>query len=163
MITQEDIDAFTPMSEEECLKEFILTFKASLDVRLWYKLIKEEYAELQAETFGTVEHLKEVADLMYVLKGFDVVTPYFLNEIVSDHELDEMDTFIEEANDLVSTAEEYYSSSTVYDAFLYVHDSNMSKLDDDGNPIFREDGKIMKGPNYRAPDLSYLINRKNTK
>lgn len=34
-----------------------------------------------------------------------------------------------------------------------VHESNMSKLVD-GRPILREDGKVLKGPNYRAPDMS---------
>jgi predicted HAD superfamily Cof-like phosphohydrolase len=38
-----------------------------------------------------------------------------------------------------------------------VHESNMSKLDPDGNPIFNEKGKVMKGPGYRAPDLSGLV------
>ena len=38
-----------------------------------------------------------------------------------------------------------------------VHQSNMSKLDEDGNPIYREDGKVLKGPNYKPPDLSDLI------
>ena len=43
------------------------------------------------------------------------------------------------------------------DAFLRVFESNMSKLDDDGKPVFREDGKVLKGPNYFPPDLSDLI------
>ena len=38
-----------------------------------------------------------------------------------------------------------------------VHQSNMSKLDDEGNPIYREDGKVLKGPNYKPPDLSDLV------
>ena len=38
-----------------------------------------------------------------------------------------------------------------------VHQSNMSKLDEDGNPIYREDGKVLKGPNYKPPDLSDLV------
>jgi hypothetical protein len=33
----------------------------------------------------------------------------------------------------------------------------MSKLDDDGKPIYREDGKVLKGPNYVPPDLSDLV------
>jgi len=45
----------------------------------------------------------------------------------------------------------------VFDAFQLVHQSNMSKLGTDGKPIFREDGKVLKGPNYRAPDLSGLV------
>jgi predicted HAD superfamily Cof-like phosphohydrolase len=39
-------------------------------------------------------------------------------------------------------------------AFDLVHQSNMSKLDDDGKPIYREDGKVLKSHNYRPPDLT---------
>ena len=38
-----------------------------------------------------------------------------------------------------------------------VHASNMSKVDDDGNPVFNTFGKVMKGPNYREPDLDNLV------
>jgi predicted HAD superfamily Cof-like phosphohydrolase len=43
------------------------------------------------------------------------------------------------------------------EAFKLVHASNMSKLDKDGRPILREDGKVLKGPNYFEPDLTTLI------
>lgn len=43
------------------------------------------------------------------------------------------------------------------EAVRRVHASNMSKLGEDGKPIFREDGKVMKGPNYEAPDLKDLV------
>ncbi len=43
------------------------------------------------------------------------------------------------------------------DCFQEVHFSNMSKLGDDGKPIYREDGKVMKGPRYYAPDLKEAI------
>ena len=39
-----------------------------------------------------------------------------------------------------------------------VHASNMSKLGADGKPIYREDGKILKGPNYCPPNLAPLLN-----
>lgn len=42
-------------------------------------------------------------------------------------------------------------------AFDEVHKSNMSKLDDNGKPVKRADGKVLKGPNYKEPDLSFLI------
>ena len=42
--------------------------------------------------------------------------------------------------------------------FDEVQNSNMSKLGKDGNPIYNESGKIMKGPNYFKPDLSKFIN-----
>ena len=43
--------------------------------------------------------------------------------------------------------------------FREVHVSNMSKLGEDGNPIYREDGKVMKGPNFRLPDLKNIIEK----
>ncbi len=47
-------------------------------------------------------------------------------------------------------------------AFDEVHASNMSKLGEDGKPIRREgDGKVLKGPNYWAPDLSKFIAKKD--
>lgn len=42
-------------------------------------------------------------------------------------------------------------------AFMEVHKSNMSKLGDDGKPIYREDGKVLKGPNYVPPDMTKYI------
>ena len=42
--------------------------------------------------------------------------------------------------------------------FNEVQNSNMSKLDSNGKPIFNADGKVMKGPNYFKPDLSKFIN-----
>ena len=41
--------------------------------------------------------------------------------------------------------------------FNEVHNSNMSKLDKDGKPIYREDGKILKGPNYFKPNIKEII------
>ena len=41
--------------------------------------------------------------------------------------------------------------------FEEVQNSNMSKLDDNGKPIYNEAGKVMKGPNYFKPDLSKFL------
>ena len=41
--------------------------------------------------------------------------------------------------------------------FDEVQNSNMSKLDNDGKPIYNENGKVMKGPNYFKPNLSKFI------
>lgn len=43
------------------------------------------------------------------------------------------------------------------EVFERVHRSNMSKLGDDGKPIYREDGKVLKGPNYEKPNLDDLF------
>ena len=42
--------------------------------------------------------------------------------------------------------------------FAEVQSSNMSKLGEDGKPIYNEAGKVMKGPNYYKPDLSKYLN-----
>ena len=42
--------------------------------------------------------------------------------------------------------------------FDEVQNSNMSKLNEDGKPIYNEHGKVMKGPNYFKPDLSKFVN-----
>ena len=41
--------------------------------------------------------------------------------------------------------------------FDEVQNSNMSKLDENGKPIYNEHGKVMKGPNYFKPDLSKFV------
>ena len=42
-------------------------------------------------------------------------------------------------------------------AMTLVFESNMSKLDEQGKPIFRSDGKVLKGPNYQPPDLASCV------
>ena len=44
-------------------------------------------------------------------------------------------------------------------AMQLVFESNLSKLDEQGKPIYREDGKVLKGPNYAPPDLSACLPR----
>ena len=43
------------------------------------------------------------------------------------------------------------------EAMHRVHESNMSKLGEDGKPIYRDDGKVLKGPNYAPPNLEDLV------
>ncbi len=45
----------------------------------------------------------------------------------------------------------------IEDIFEEIQKSNMSKLGSDGEPIYREDGKIMKGPSYFKPDIKKII------
>jgi predicted HAD superfamily Cof-like phosphohydrolase len=41
--------------------------------------------------------------------------------------------------------------------FEEVHNSNLSKLGNDGRPVYRDDGKVVKGPNYMAPDMRKIV------
>ena len=66
---------------------------------------------------------------------------------------------LKELADLVYVCYQYAESQGWFldEALDRVHKSNMYKLDDDGNPIYREDGKVLKGPNYKPPNLSDLF------
>ena len=44
--------------------------------------------------------------------------------------------------------------------FKEIHASNMSKLGEDGKPIYREDGKVLKGPNYFRPNIAKYLDDK---
>ena len=45
------------------------------------------------------------------------------------------------------------------EVFEEIQRSNMSKLGSDGKPIYREDGKVLKGPNYFKPDIAKILNQ----
>ena len=58
---------------------------------------------------------------------------------------------------LIGTAIEFGLADKLSAMFDEVHKSNMSKLGEDGKPIYREDGKVMKGPNYKKPNLIDIV------
>lgn len=49
------------------------------------------------------------------------------------------------------------------EVFEAVHRSNMSKLDENGNVLYREDGKVLKGPNYEPPNIQEILDRATTR
>jgi len=55
---------------------------------------------------------------------------------------------------LCGTIIEHGMQDIIEPVFDEIQKSNMSKLGEDGNPIFREDGKVMKGPNYFKPNFT---------
>jgi len=66
---------------------------------------------------------------------------------------------LKELADLVYVCYQYAENMGWFldEALDRVHKSNMSKLGKDGNPIYREDGKVLKGPNYAPPNLEDLF------
>lgn len=76
-------------------------------------------------------------------------------------------------NDLVETADalgdmlyilcgtiiEHGMQHKIDEVFKEIQKSNMSKLGEDGKPIYREDGKVMKGPNYFKPNIKAILNQ----
>ena len=66
---------------------------------------------------------------------------------------------LKELADLVYVCYQYAENMGWFldEALDRVHQSNMSKLGRDGKPIYRDDGKVLKGPNYEPPTLTDLI------
>lgn len=58
---------------------------------------------------------------------------------------------------LCGTIIEHGLQHKIEEVFDEIQRSNMSKLGEDGKPIYREDGKVMKGPNYFTPDFSKIL------
>jgi predicted HAD superfamily Cof-like phosphohydrolase len=58
---------------------------------------------------------------------------------------------------LCGTIIEHGLQHKIEEVFNEIQRSNMSKLDANGKPIYREDGKVMKGPNYFKPDFTKIL------
>lgn len=58
---------------------------------------------------------------------------------------------------LCGTILEHGLQHKIEDVFDEIQRSNMSKLGEDGKPIYREDGKVMKGPNYFKPNFEKIL------
>lgn len=159
MISQDDMDAMKPQMPHEKVGDFIRAFNGSLDPRLWVSLIDEELEELAAEKLGTAEHLKELCDLLYVATGLALTAVEHIGMLMPDAERDAVVRQQGKVSRTLDSCLEYYGEETFSKAFSRVHESNMSKLGPDGKPVLREDGKVMKGPNYKKPDLSDLVRR----
>ena len=134
---------------EQALSEFMDKFEASRDPKLWEKLIEEESSEV-LQAFADL--LKEVCDMIYVTQGFlKVNTDENYNMPPS------LDMKMRRCYAILEVVEYIVGPENAGEAFRRVHASNMSKLGSDGKPIRRSDGKIIKGPNYKAPDLIDLV------
>lgn len=160
------LSADATIAEAEALSEFYRTFDASLDLRTWITLCEEEADEV---TEAIVEYnedpsdktmealLKELADFRYVIVGYMALVANHTFSLLSEQTMARVMIIDQAAEEIIENNPVDFSSETLLMAFFRVHSSNMSKLGEDGKPIRREDGKILKGPNYKAPDLSDLI------
>jgi len=126
------------------VREFNEAFENPKDHVLWRKLIREETAEV-AQAAAAL--LKEFCDLTYVLEGAQ-----WAGVDLKDLEPETLANI----SVLFRLYGKSFSPKQFEEAFKRVHTSNMSKLVD-GKPMRREDGKVLKGPNYQAPDLLDII------
>ena len=58
---------------------------------------------------------------------------------------------------LLGTILKHGMQDKIEEVFNEIQRSNMSKLGEDGKPIYREDGKVLKGPNYFKPNIDKIL------
>ncbi len=81
----------------------------------------------------------------------------YLEAIKSGSEVEIADALGDMLYILCGTILNHGMQNVIEKVFEEIHRSNMSKLDADGRPIYREDGKVLKGPNYFPPNLKPLL------
>jgi NTP pyrophosphatase (non-canonical NTP hydrolase) len=126
--------------------------------------IHHTFLSSQAKEFRTTYSIGNSTGRAPQTKQKNLIVEEFKEFLEADGEL-WRDSFgvksdcLKELADLVYVCYQYAENMgwNLDEALHRVHESNMSKLDEDGKPIYREDGKVLKGPNYAPPTLTDLI------
>lgn len=171
----------TPLLDAQ--KEFHAAYEVPINEAarsLYVELVDEEHEEWVEEFFKSdskdFDELKELADLLYVTCALFHQMGYVAKTATAYHlKQDETwDLMITHAVEKIASGAKdkrllltliyciyCYADAMEWDlneAYKRVHHSNMSKLGNDGKPVRRADGKILKGPNYKPPYLEDLTN-----
>ena len=126
--------------------------------------MKKTFLSTQAKEFRKKYNLKSSADKSTRAVQKEIIIEEFKEFLEADgmlfrHGNNVQVECLKELADLVYVCYQYAANMRwdLDEALNRVHTSNMSKLDEDGHPIYREDGKVLKGPNYKPPNLDDLV------
>ena len=140
------------ISNAEKVRRFMDAFGQDLDVN-FFGDFASTYRLLQFRRKLVEEELQELDDAI----------DEFLMSVARQNVRDQRVAFLEMVDALVDLLYVVYGFLWTFgvcpdEVFDIVHRSNMSKLGADGQPIYREDGKVLKGPQYRSPDFTGVLN-----
>ena len=126
--------------------------------------MKKTFISEQAKEFRTKYQLKNSADRSTRSCQKNLIVEEFKEFLEAEgmlfrHGRNAQEECLKELADLVYVCYQYAENMGWFldEALDRVHKSNMSKLGEDGKPIYREDGKVLKGPNYKPPTLEDLF------
>ena len=126
--------------------------------------MKKSFLSTQAKEFRTKYNLKNSHDRSTRSVQKNLIVEEFKEFLEAEgflfmHGKNHQEHALKELADLVYVCYQYAENMGWFldEALDRVHKSNLSKLDEEGNPIYREDGKVLKGPNYQAPSLEDLF------
>ena len=145
-----DYDEKTPY---QLVREWMASFQREMD-KEWNQDDGGLCADLIAEeATETLNEMREVYDFI-ASDGGENATAIWVKDKIESEKL------TKELCDLIWVC--YFCAAKfglpIEEAFKRVYESNMSKLDDNGEPILRKDGKILKSDNYKPADLKDLFN-----
>ena len=126
--------------------------------------MKKTFLSDQAKEFRTKYNLKNSHDRSTRHVQKNLIIEEFKEFLEAEgflfmHGKNHQEHALKELADLVYVCYQYATNMGWFldEALDRVHQSNLSKLDEEGNPIYREDGKVLKGPNYKPPNLEDLF------
>ena len=116
-----------------------------------------DFQSIYDQTRNTTPTLIEPDDyyLRYRLGKEELVE--YLDACNNDDLVEITDALADQLYILLGTMIAHGMQDIIGDVFNEVHRSNMSKLGEDGNPIYREDGKVLKGPNFSPPNIEQFL------
>ena len=126
--------------------------------------MKKSFLSTQAKEFRSKYEIKNSADRQNRARQHNLIVEEFKEFLQAEgmlfmHGRNHQEHALKELADLVYVCFQYAENMGWFldEALNRVHESNLSKLDEDGKPIYREDGKVLKGPNYKLPNLTDLF------
>ena len=126
--------------------------------------MKKTFLSSQAKEFRSKYNLKNSPTKKVRTYQKNLIVEEFKEFLEAEGELwhnhpDYPSEALKELADLVYVCYQYAENMGWFldEALDRVHQSNMSKLGRDGKPVYREDGKVLKGPDYEPPTLMDLI------
>ena len=130
-------------------QEFLLTMTSFNKVKQFHQTYKANIGTTAAFPDSTERALRK---------------KLLLEEFTEYTDAEDADDFVEVCDALGDMLYIIYGTAVSYGipidkVFDEIHDSNMSKLGEDGRPIFRDDGKVLKGPNYHTPDIQKVLDK----
>ncbi|MFK8301565.1 hypothetical protein ACI75Y_01530 [Capnocytophaga stomatis] len=103
----------------------------------------------------TINLREEITNLRFRLMAEE--NEEYLEAVKSKNMVEVADALGDMLYILCGTIIEHGMQHKIEEVFNEIHRSNMSKLDENGKPIYREDGKVMKGANYFKPDIARIL------
>ena len=157
MLLSISAEQVTKIVRYKTLKKQSTTYKMNLSM-------KRTFISEQAKEFRTKYNLKSDHSRMTRSCQKDLIVEEFKEFLEAEgflfkHGHNAQTEALKELADLVYVCYQYAANMNWFldEALNRVHESNMSKLGEDGKPIYRDDGKVLKGPNYKPPNLSDLV------